>query len=1211
MKPFTNCGRIHKANSRELQSGFRLLFPPGKKYPNFISLLSTGALKKSLQNDYSHGSLCLAIHVAVLFISFSLISCRNLSQTSVIKIDTNQSVIKKNISGNNFLPPVTVLIDAKSAPHKVIAGKPIIEATSSKEGNPFFINYGTKQGLVSNLISSSLTDHVGNIWFTSTGGGVSKFDGKTFTNFTRTNGLAGNVVLCMIEDRNFNLWFGTTAGVSKFDGKKFTTYSTADGLPSTYVLSISKDSKSNLWFGTRGRGITRYDGRKFMNLNVDNLPAGDYIQCSMEDNQGKLWFGTERGGVICYDGTNFLTFTKTQGLAGNNVQCILQDDHEYMWFGTGNGLSKYDGKKFTNYTTRQGLPENAVTCITQDKKGEFWIGSRTGGICRFDGIHFRKYTIEQGLTDNNVSSITEDKNGNIWFTSIAGGVTRCIGDCLADFALTNSLRGNIVFSIAQDKSNNMWFATENSGAARYNGVAFESFTRDQGLSSNNLWNVMSDKEGNLWFGTDNSGVSKYDGTTFTNYSTAQGLPNNVVWKTMQDKQGNIWLGTNGGASRFDGHGFTNYTRAQGLPGDNIQDLTQDKDGNIWFATHDDGVSKFNGKGFANYSTAQGLASNTVYSVTIDKKGNIWFGTNNGVSKYDGIAFTNYTSAEGLADNNVWAVADDSARGIIWLTTNQGISGIRYDSAKGDDNTFETIANFNDKTGYPIGNLSRSLLSVDRNGALWAGSGDHKIIRFNYSLIPRINLATLQLQSVQINNENICWNMLLKNQQGSEDVDSLTVLNSMVNSFGRILTSKAQDSIRKKYQDIKFAAVSSLYSGPVHLVLPYQFNSISFDFTVIDPDRQNEIRYQYQLEGYDKDWSPLSGHSRAVFGNLPEGSYTFNMRAQSAIGMLPGFEFPFKILPPWQRTWWAYLLYILFFISIISAIVGLRSRALKRENRILEEKVNSRTIQLQQSLKELKSTQSQLVQREKMASLGELTAGIAHEIQNPLNFVNNFSELNGELLTEMKQAIDEGKYQDIQAIASDLINNEQKINQHGKRADAIVKGMLQHSRKSEGSKEPTDINALAEEYLKLAYHGMKAKEQDFNVKTETRFDANAGLVDLVSQDIGRVLLNLYSNAFYAVWEKKKYEMDIYIPEVTVITRRNDHTVSLTVKDNGDGISKDLFDKIFQPFFTTKPAGKGTGLGLSLSYDIIKAHDGEIKVETKENQGSEFIILLPIK
>jgi two-component system, NtrC family, sensor kinase len=292
--------------------------------------------------------------------------------------------------------------------------------------------------------------------------------------------------------------------------------------------------------------------------------------------------------------------------------------------------------------------------------------------------------------------------------------------------------------------------------------------------------------------------------------------------------------------------------------------------------------------------------------------------------------------------------------------------------------------------------------------------------------------------------------------------------------------------------------------------------------------------------------------------------------------------------------------------IIISIIQFRNNKQKQKANLLLERQKEK---VEGTLAELKSTQAQLIQSEKMASLGELTAGIAHEIQNPLNFMNNFSEVNVELIDEMRQEMKIGKITDADIIAANIRENELKINHHGKRADAIVKGMLQHSRTSAGQMEPTDINALADEYLRLSYHGLRAKDNSFNATMKTDFNSNIGKINIIAQDIGRVLLNLYNNAFYAVNEKSKLGIQGYVPTISVSTKKMNDKVELKVTDNGNGIPQKVVDKIFQPFFTTKPTGQGTGLGLSLSYDILKAHGGEIKVETKEGEGSEFIIQLP--
>lgn len=332
----------------------------------------------------------------------------------------------------------------------------------------------------------------------------------------------------------------------------------------------------------------------------------------------------------------------------------------------------------------------------------------------------------------------------------------------------------------------------------------------------------------------------------------------------------------------------------------------------------------------------------------------------------------------------------------------------------------------------------------------------------------------------------------------------------------------------------------------------------------------------------------------------------------------------------NQRWW------LFSIAagLISALVVLlllfrNNRQKQQANALLsrqKDEINLQRNMAEQALNELKSTQAQLIQSEKMASLGELTAGIAHEIQNPLNFVNNFSEINFELINELKNERIKGIPARDESFQKEIIQNIEenslKISHHGKRAESIVKGMLLHSQKSSGSKELTDINALTEEYLRIAYHGYRAKNANFSAALKVELDPSLPLIPVVPQDIGRVVLNLINNAFYAVNEKylncstavvddmkKQHDKD-YEPTVTVSTEKGSNIVFIAIKDNGKGIPNKVLDKIFQPFFTTKPTGQGTGLGLSLSYDIVKSHGGDLTVRTEEGRGSEFVIQLPV-
>jgi signal transduction histidine kinase len=315
-------------------------------------------------------------------------------------------------------------------------------------------------------------------------------------------------------------------------------------------------------------------------------------------------------------------------------------------------------------------------------------------------------------------------------------------------------------------------------------------------------------------------------------------------------------------------------------------------------------------------------------------------------------------------------------------------------------------------------------------------------------------------------------------------------------------------------------------------------------------------------------------------------------------------------PPWWRTWLAYIIYTLLFIAAVFGLDRImRRRIMLAERQKNQERELAQAREIEKAYTDLKATQFQLVQSEKMASLGELTAGIAHEIQNPLNFVNNFSEVSKELIGEMREELNRGDIDEAKVIAGHIDSNLDKVYHHGQRASAIVKSMLDHSRSGDGKKEPADLNVLADEYLRLAYHGLRAKDKSFQADFKTEFAENMPKIDVVTQDIGRVLLNLINNAFYAVNKKSKEGIDGYKPVVIVSSKVLKESIEISVKDNGPGIPGEIKDKIFQPFFTTKPTGEGTGLGLSVSYDIVtKGHGGDLHVETLEEEGTTFTITL---
>jgi ligand-binding sensor domain-containing protein/signal transduction histidine kinase len=1097
----------------------------------------------------------------------------------------------------SFSQPETV----PAIDHPFLSGIPeviIANEMGNKDQNPEnFSFFGILQGLKNRNIICSFEDDSGNIWFGTSGGGASKYNGKSFTHFTMKEGLSNNIITAIIEDKSGNIWFGTNGGgVTKYNGRTFTHFTEKEGLSNNFVFSILEDTSGNIWFGAIG-SVSKYDGKSFTHYKGKESFSNCYVNAIMEDKSGIIWFGTGGNGVIRYDGKIFTQFTVKEGLSDHRVRCILEDRVGNIWIGTGgNGVTKYDGKNFTHFTESEGLINNNISSILEDKSGNIWFGSGRG-VTKYDGKNFLHFTVKEGLSNNQVHSMLEDRSGNLWFTTFSG-VSKYSGRIFTHFTDKEGLSNNYVRSVLQDRNGNLWFGTFGGGVTKYDGKVFSHYTMNQGLNNNQINAIAEDKSGNLWFGTSMGGITKYDGKSFTFFTEKDGLSSDNVLRIIPDKSGNLWFGTGGGVSKYDGKSFTNFTREDGLSSNQVHSILEDKSGNLWFGTNGGGVTEYDGKNFIHFTEKEGLSGNDVYSILEDKSGNLWFGTmGGGLTKFDGISFTHLTEKEGLSNNYVGSILEDR-NGNLWFGTRFGLSKfskeksaifsdkVKLNNVQKGDIYFK---NYNYDDGFLGIACNNNSIWESKDGTIWIGTNERLTAFHPEGEIADTIAPNIQLTSLELFNENIDWAHLEQKQNSS------FLLGNGV-----------------RVGNFKFDGISKWYNLPEHLSLAYKNNYLTFNFIGITMVQSKNVKYQYKLEGMDDNWSAVSSSNNAPYGNLSQGTYTFRVKAMNSEGYWsPEYNYTFTIRPPWWKTLWAYGFYML--LSVATAYAAFRifhNRLLQKEkerNRILE---LGHAKEIEKAYTELKVTQKQLIQSEKMASLGELTAGIAHEIQNPLNFINNFSSINAELIYELQEELKAGEIDDAILISNNIKENEQKIAHHGKRADAIVKGMLQHSRSSSGIKEPADINVMADEYLRLSYHGLRAKDKTFNATIKTDFDPAVGKINLVPQEIGRVILNLINNAFYAVTEKKKLNIEGYEPVVSISTNKSGEKVEIRVSDNGTGIPLNFLDKIFQPFFTTKPTGQGTGLGLSLSYDIVtKGHGGELKVETREGDGSVFIIQLP--
>ncbi|MDZ7646445.1 MAG: two-component regulator propeller domain-containing protein [Cytophagales bacterium] len=1271
-----------------------------------------------------------------------------------------------------------------------------------------FEQLSIEDGMAQASANSIMQDKQGFIWI-ATQGGLHRYDGYGFKIFTSvpfdTTSLSDSWVWNASEASNGDLWVTTEGGglnrLNPISGSSI--HYRHDPKDST---SISSDrsfhafeaSNGDLWVSTFSYGLNRMrvgeDG-KFSHYRYHpedpNSISSDQVYWISEDDNGQIWVGSANGlnridpkteliTKYLYDSTFNLGYNQPQNVLG---QYIPAGNQGTLWLATGNGLVRLNSKtsehkRFLIEPNKGGInPLNFIHEVRPDPADPnvLWVGGPGTGIARFDmrTEQFTSYRKEardkNSLRDNQVVSLFLDRTGMMWAGTVTEGINAFNPGAVNFKNIKNipddpsSLAPGIVWGVYEDGQGSLWVGS-NVGAGGSFLTQFDAKTRkvkrhqhdpdnQSTLLPGTLRAFAEGENGQFWV-AGAGGLSLFDRNTgkvtrFRQERTEKNRGRNVIFdlEPVLGDRNDLWIGSVGGLDRFNTRTQV-FTRIPLSPDTTVFEpvvfaMLQDANATLWLGTskgllHIDSSGKVIVESAYDPQDKTKISGNSIQSIVERKSepGILWLGMTDGagLNRFDtktGIA-THITIKDGLPSNTLYGMLEDE-NGTLWMSTNNGISNYDPDTKQ--------FRNYGLDDGLMALEFDQSAFTKGASGVFYFGNGlgvtafEPKYLSTN-SIPPQVVISDFKLfnKAVKVGPDSPLKEPLSKNP---------------------------------------------------NITLNYNQNEISIDFVALHFANPEKNKYSYQLEGFDKDWIDADNKRSATYTNLSPGYYTFNVKAANADGVWneKGASLQFTILPPWYKTWWAYILFIALFASTVFGFDRLQRRVISKKegeraalreaelraeaenkrradteelskigraitstlsiSKIIEtvyENVNalmdasvfgvgiynkeksridfpstkeegvmlppysnqldeerwlsiwcfknkkeivisdfeneydkyiksygnplkgktpnsivymplmlqdqvigvittqsfkkdayteyhvnllrnlanyaaialdnaSAYRKLDATLSELQSTQSQLIQSEKMASLGELTAGIAHEIQNPLNFVNNFAEVNKELLLEMNDEITTGNLNEVKIIARNIIDNEEKIIFHGKRADGIVKGMLQHSRSSSGVKEPTDINALADEYLRLAYHGLRAKDKSFNASMKTDFDEIVDKVKVVPQDMGRVILNLITNAFYAVTERKQQNSDGYEPTVTVSTKRRGKKIEIRVSDNGNGIPQNIVDKIFQPFFTTKPTGQGTGLGLSMSYDIItNAHGGELKVETKQGEGTTFIIIL---
>jgi len=1108
---------------------------------------------------------------------------------------------------------------------------PVSEIQAQKP-NLKFKSIKASDGLINSTVGAIFEDSYGFIWL-STQHGVQRYDGTSYTDFTSesndTTGLSHNHITGFCEDSKGDIWIATAIGLNRYsrghDKVFHYRWKGEDGISydDIQIFRIVYDEEAeSLWMLAKDVGLIKLNIGTNEVQRFDIPTTGVAYVLSLYDTDrypNHLLIGTSNLFLlnrITGELSRVFSLKQTDDFHTNRFNDLLIDptNSDIIWAATGDiwgrgtfgGLLKYnlatgESKLYTRNNRPGEIPDWHILTICFSEPDKMWVGTRNFGVLLYDlnedlfyNYRYNEYDEGSLVTENAIRSMHLDRSGTLWLGTWGDGIS-LLSPTRQKFThykhlpnLKGGLSSNWITSITEDKDGNVWLGTKADGLSEFDPVkrTFKNHFSEFALAANpvEITYVFYDSRENLWIGTFGNALYRYNPVTGKKIHYPKGITNHTVSQKRisaisEPEPGEVLISTYGGGLNiydYDTDTFSRYLHdpndPTSIPDNQIWLPIKGDDGNYYMSGNSSGgLIRFNPQTKQFSEPLPRPAFSTFLSSATDSRGRIFIDAlSEGWSQLhfeDSIYVRPLTDQSG---NNI--IGGESAaidlQDNVWIGTTNGL--LKYNAET------KELKRYGPDEGLQGYDFYRFAAYRSSTGTMYFG-GLNGLNTFNPEDIslseyePPVVLTGFKLfqEDVQIGEDSPLQNSIL-----------------------------VTDKIELRHKE----------------------NDFSISFSGLDFSNPHKIQYHYQLVNHDEEWVDAGNFTTAGYTNMDPGSYTFKVKSTNADGVWNDSITSLEIIikPPWWETKAAYAGYLLIFILGIILVDRYQKRRFKekeqaqaRERELAQAKeIEKAYNKLETAHENLKTTQSQLIQSEKMASLGELTAGIAHEIQNPLNFVNNFSEVNSELISEMNEEIEKGNIDEIRALAADLNQNEQKIAHHGKRADSIVKGMLQHSRTGSGQKELTDINSLADEYLRLSYHGLRAKDKSFNADFRLELDDQLPKVNILPQDIGRVLLNLINNAFFAVNDRLKENIEGYKPEVVLMTKLSGEHVEIHVKDNGMGIPDEIKDKIFQPFFTTKSTGEGTGLGLSLSYDIItKGHGGKLQLETEVGHFTKFKIVLP--
>jgi len=788
-----------------------------------------------------------------------------------------------------------------------------------------FRNYSVAEGLAQSQVYAICQDRRGNLWLGTRGGGVNIFDG--------------------IEDHTGAIWIATDEGVSVTkDGRHFTNYTTKEGLGSNLVLCLMEDKQGIIWMGTNQGGVSKFINGNFVTYTKKTGLPSNIVNCLMQDKDGDTWIGTDGGILRMGQEGSTKKYNMNNGLPSNDIRHIIQDPGGNMWIATyTGGVSVYDGSQFRTFGANDGLTSEKAIWLMNDKKGNIWVATYDEGAYRYDGFHFTHFTEEKGLCNNSLRCMLQDNQGNIWFGSSAGGICRFDSERFKHLAGNNDKLGNVVYAIHEDHLHRMWYASSLGGVTRFDSMKYVLIRKDQGFTNFKVRCIYEDPAGKLWFGTIGDGVFVYDGHGYTHLGSKNGLSSNFINDITSDKYGNIWFATAGGGACFAKESvvdsnkriaFHKFGPKNGLVSDRVLSLMADTMGNMWMGTQGGGLVKFSNTGdtffsITTYNVRPG-GTHIVRTVTTGNQGRVWIGTGgDGVAWFDGTSFHAFTKADGLSSNNIYSMTFDRA-GFLWVGTEKGLDKIELNAGTG----IKSVRHYARAEGFNGIETIQNSVCVDHTGNLWFGTVNGTTEYNATEDQPNAQSPAIHITGIKL-------------------------------FFDRIEDTPYKDSL------------SPWYSIPKSLVLPYDKNELSFDFTGINLSNPEHVSYQWKLEGLDKGWSPPNQNRTATYNNLPPGKYTFMVKSANEDGKWDAepASFSFTITPPFWATLWFRLSAGAFLVLLVYLGFSLRVRALRRKNQAEKDK-----IELEKNIIEL----------EQQALLLQMNP---HFIFNSLNSISTFITRN--------------------------------------------------------------------------------------------------------------------------------------------------------------------------------------------------------------------------